>query len=168
MSSFGSPNMAALYNFGQPNIVAFSIFGYWNALLLTQSIKKDIKIQGWKKLRSNFKKMSQLFWTICLRTCPNNTVSIIDFYDSQNYNPRFMGEIYPGEHRKVPERTGRLWTPEGRNWQHSACMRQRDVEPVQLCEQRVQHQDQGDNWCQEQTAGSSAESKSIIMSNSQL
>lgn len=76
-----------------------------------------------------------------------------------------MGEVYPGEHRKVPERTGRLWTPEGRNWQHSACMRQRDVEPVQLCEQLVQHQDQGDNWCQEQTAGSSAESKSIIMSN---
>lgn len=36
-------------------------------------------------------------------------------------------------------------------------MRQRDVEPVQLCEQLVQHQDQGDNRCQEQTAGSSAE-----------
>lgn len=43
-----------------------------------------------------------------LLTCLNNTVSIIDFYDSQNYNSRFMGEIYPGEHRKVPERTGRL------------------------------------------------------------
>lgn len=41
-------------------------------------------------------------------------------------------------------------------------MRQRDVEPVQLCEQLVQHQDQGDNWCQEQTAGSSAESKQIM------
>lgn len=70
-----------------------------------------------------------------------------------------MGEVYPGEHRKIPERTGRFWTPERRNRQHSACMRQRDVEPVQLCEQLVQHQDQGDNWCQEQTAGSSAESK---------